>query len=231
MTVSIGLYNKIKNWLIDEYSGEICYRPFQVDGNPYKSKIFIINSYPEPLAINGANDTQAYANSLVDQKLFNQMNEDELQNSSREYKGTLNFTNWMKETYKRDVVLTSVNCYVAKEETVYKQLKKLNSPLIVKGARIFKEVIEEFAPSVIILQGSKTIKEFQEQFKERLKIKKDFTLPIQELEGSGVIAKLRLKNGDDCLILACRSMSHFGKNGQKFIEFKDQLAKTIKNLK
>nr|WP_106782259.1 hypothetical protein [Lysinibacillus timonensis] len=229
MTVSIGFYKRIHDWVLDEYTNKICFRPFQVNGNPYKSRVFVVGAQPEPLAKHESEDVKVYANSLVDENIFRLLNEEEMNQSSREYKGILNFVQYMKATNNEDVVVTSVNCYVEPDIRKLKSMKKLNDPLIVKGARIFKEVVNEFSPQIIILQGSKALKEFHELYEDKLIIKGDLTVPVSELENQGVIAELNLGSGKKCNVLACRSMSYFGKNGESFQEFKKIIGDLLNN--
>ena len=91
MAVSAGFYKKIQQWVIDEQSGDVAFRPFQTDGNPYMSNVFLVNTNPEPLAEIYASDLKLHADSLVDTNLFEELNRGQLNVSSREYKGNLNF--------------------------------------------------------------------------------------------------------------------------------------------
>lgn len=220
MTVSVGFYKKMHNWIIDEYTGEIVFRPFQVNGNPYKSKVLIVGITPEPLMERELDNPRIYADSLVDGELFEELNESRLKEVSREYKGVQNFVKYMKERYNEDVIISNVNCYIAEDANTLKKMKGLKNPLIVKGERIFREVVEEFSSPLIILQGTKTLKEFTDAFSEQLHYKTDFSLPIQEIENQGIFAELTLSNGNVCKVLACRSMSYFNKNGSKFEQLK-----------
>lgn len=124
MTVSVGFFRKIYEWIVDGHSDDIQYRPFQVDGNPYKSRVFLVGLYPESLAYFDLNDIKMYADSLVDGELFEQLNGLEIIAASREYKGSLNFAQWMKKEFNENVVLTNVNCLLAKDYKQFKQMKK-----------------------------------------------------------------------------------------------------------
>ena len=228
MAVSAGFLKKIERWAVDEHSGEILYLPFQTLGNPYKSKVVLVGAIPEPLLKVDASDFQILAETLVDSTLFSDLYRDEVAEASREYKGLLNFASWVKDNLNEQVVLSSLNGLNLDNEEL-KQLRKEKDPLYLKGFEIFKEIIQEFEPEILIIQGSTAYKLFLEQFKEQLvEIQvDDLTVSVQSLENSGVIAKLRLENGRSVNILVCRSMGAFGKEGKTFGEFKDTVAQLL----
>lgn len=224
MTVSIGFFRKIQEWVVDGLSDEIMYRPFQVNGNPYKAKVFLVNLYPESLGYYDVEDTKIYADSLVDGELFEQLNGLEIIKSSREYKGSLNFIEWMKKNYDEDVVLTSVNCFLAKDDKQFNQMKKENHFLYNSGKKLFEEIVYEFAPEIMIIEGSKAFDEFRKIYCERLVNKVDtFHLDnVKELEKHGVIAEFPI-NDRHVKVIACRNMSYFGKEGTSFGHLKETL--------
>lgn len=232
MTVSVGFFKKISDWIRDGYSQEIMYRPFQVNGNPYKSRVFLVGFYPETFAHFHLDDAKIYADSLVDQELFEQLNGVEIDAASREYKGSLNFSQWMKEKFGENVVLTYVNAFIAKDDKQFKQMKKENHVLYQTGKRLFEEVLHEFGPEIIIIQGSKAFDEFREIYQDRLVHKADafHTGTVQELEKLGIIAEYPLRNGETCKVLACRNMSYFGKEGATFGKVKETLSGLLNSL-
>lgn len=227
MAVSLGFYKKICQWIIDENSGEIAFRPFQVDGNPYKSNVFIVGVSPEQITKSDTFDIKIYVDSLVKNNLFEDTNE-LYKYGSREYKGMLNFVNWMKEQYTENVVITNVNSYLAESTQELKRMKRANDPLYIKGLLLFEEVVNEFVPNIIIIQGSKAFNDFLESFGHLLinKLSSIETDSVQQLEQQGVIAELPLLNGKNAKILVCRSMMYFGKEGASFGQFKE----TLENL-
>lgn len=220
MTVSMGFYKVIKQWVIDSETGNITFQPFQADGNPYKSNVFLVGASPELNLEIAMNNLKLYVESLVDGKLFQETFAQELQSASREYKGSLNFVSWMKERYNENVVLTNVNCLSTENAQMLKQMKKQEHPLYKRGLQIFEEVLNEFAPEIVILQGSSAYKAFIEHFGDRLIDFVSTNDTVQQLEQKGVLAKFPLKNGKNINIIVSRSMSYFGKEGNSFGKFK-----------
>lgn len=214
----------MQHWLVDEQSGEMLFLPFQTDGNPYKSKVLLIGQHPEPLIQLGISDVQILAETLVDRQLFQDLFQDEIRDASREYKGSLNFAAWMKEQLNEQVVLSSLNCLNI-EEGQLKQLKKGKDALYLKGFEVFKEVLNEFEPTVVILQGATAYKQFVELFKGQLSDYKeeDLLQSVQLVEGKGTLATLRLNSGATAKVLACRSLGSYGKTGKSFEVFKKSL--------
>lgn len=230
MTVSVGFFRKIHEWVADGQSREIKYRPFQVDGNPYKSKVFLVGLYPESLSSFDLKDAKIFADSLVDGELFEQLNGIQIIRASREYKGSLNFAEWMKKTYNENIVLTNVNCFIAKDDKQFKQMKKENHDCYLTGKKLFEEVLHEFSPEIIIIHGSKAFHEFREIYQDRLVHKTDafLTGTVQELEKLGIIAEFPLRSGKNSKIIACRNMSYFGKEGGTFGALKEAIGNLLK---
>lgn len=232
MTVSVGFYRKIHEWIIDELSNEIKFRPFQVNGNPYKSKVFLVGLHPEPLTYFGHEDAKIYADSLVDARRFEQLNGTELITASREYKGCLNFARWMEEHMAEKVVLSYVNCLLADDYKLFKQLKKENHFLYISGQKLFEEVVLEFGPELMIIEGTKAFDEFRTVYSERLINKHDQfdSASVQELEKLGVVAEFPYGERN-IKILACRNMSYFGRQGTSFGELKEEIQQILKESK
>ncbi|MFC5559336.1 hypothetical protein ACFPN4_09540 [Ureibacillus thermophilus] len=229
MTVSVGFFKKIHEWVIDGQSQEIKYRPFQVDGNPYKSKVFLVGLYPETLAYFDVDEAKIFADSLVDGELFEQLNGLEMITASREYKGSLNFAQWMKKTFNENVVLTNVNGFIAEDYKQFKQMKKENHFCYLSGKKLFEQVLYEFMPEVLIIQGSKAFEEFREIYQDRLIHKANAfeTGTVQELEKLGAIGEFPLPNGETCKIVVCRNMSYFGKEGTAFEALKETIGRLL----
>ncbi|MDN4494657.1 RNA 2'-phosphotransferase [Ureibacillus aquaedulcis] len=229
MAISTGFLKKIQRWVIDNESGEVLFLPFQAQGNPYKSRVLLVGAFPEPLLQVNAADFPILAETLVDKDLFTDLFRDEIEEASREYKGAINFASYVAEALNEQVVLSSINC-LNLESTELKQLKKDKDPLYLDGFTIFKEVVDEFEPEVLIVQGSSAFKLFIEQFKARLVDLEvdDLALSVQALEQKGVIAKLELDSGKIVNILVCRSMGAYGKEGKTFGEFKANLKQLLK---
>ncbi|HWK22537.1 MAG TPA: hypothetical protein VNS08_05830 [Ureibacillus sp.] len=228
MAVSSGFFKKIQRWVIDNESGELLFLPFQTEGNPYKSKILLVGSNSEPLLEMNASDIQLLADTLVDTKKFLDVFQNEVAEASREFKGSLKFASWVNENFGEQVVLSSINCLNSKNTDI-KRLKKENDPLYLKGFEIFKEVINEFQPNVLIIQGSATLKLFLEQFENQLLNYQldDLTMSVQELEEKETITKLSLNSGKEVNILVSRSMGAFGKEGRTFRKFKENLKQLL----
>lgn len=229
MTVSRGFYKKIQQWVMDNETGEITFLPFQADANPYKSKVFLVGASPEPKFELNLEDLEIYVESLVDAKLFQDLFAQEIKEASREYKGCINFASWMKEHFKENIVLTNTNCLFKENAQEVKQMKKEGHPLYKKGFQIFEDVVNEFEPEVLILQGSSSYKAFIDQFEGRLiEYKgKDTQDTVAQLEQQGVIAKLPLNNGKNVNVIVCRSMGYFGKEGNSFGDFKATLEQIL----
>lgn len=225
MSVSKGFFKKIQQWAVDKQSDSIAFLPFQGDGNPYKSKVFLVGTKPELEFHMDAGDIEIYADSLVDSRLFHDVFHDEM---SREYIGSINFAKWVKEHLNESVTLSSINCYISDPANL-KQLKKSKDPLYIQGFEVFQQVLHEFEPYILILHGASTFKLFLNQFQHQLVDFKEQDLKetVANLEQKGVIAKLPLNNGRYINVLVCRSMGYFGKEGNSFGHLKSTLNKLL----
>ncbi|MEL3959852.1 hypothetical protein [Lysinibacillus endophyticus] len=226
MTVSTGFNRKIQKWVLNE-QGKVAFQPFKVDGNPYKSKIFLVSATPEPYISVDPLDIRLHIDSLVDSIAFQELYYDEIKASSREYKGCLNFVIWAKEHLKENVVLSYINSLYIDSPQQLKHLKKQKDPLYQQGLDVFKEVLVEFSPSILIVQGTTAWKQFLEHFETQLIDFDSKGLTVQQLESKGVVAKIQLDSGEVVNILVCRSMGYFGKEGASFTEFKNALEQLL----
>jgi len=220
MAVSAGFYKKIKQWMIDSEAGKIAYQPFQANGNPYKAKIFIIGATPEPHLQIHPDNLDFYARFLVDSEGFQEIFQEEINAASREYKGCLNFMEWMKGNHNETVVLSYLNSLYVENTQSLKELKKQKHPLFTKGTQLLQEILNEFAPKILIVQGASNWKLFLDQFGDQLVDVVSINESVQQLESRGVVAKLLLTNGEEVNVLACRTLGNFGKTGTSFSELK-----------
>ena len=220
MSVSIGFHRKINNWSVSQEQ-EVVFRPFLVDGNPYKSRIFVVGSFPQPkLEIDYVERAQ-YIESLVDVAMFNDLYEEKIQ--SRENKGVATFMQWLKEVCGEVVVNTNVTTLMADSTKQLKELKKTTPEDYERGFQIFREVLEEFQPEILILHGADALKQFRHQFNDCLVDYYAHIEKVQELETVGTFAEIHFHEERKVNILACRNLSMYGKSGEKFTDFKQRV--------
>ncbi|MEO4053788.1 RNA 2'-phosphotransferase [Solibacillus sp. CAU 1738] len=222
MTVSVGFYKKIREWVIGS-SGEIDFRPFQVDGNPYKSRVFLVGAHPTPKIDSESTSESVYIDSLVYGDLFEELYGYQIVKQSREYSGTLSFVQWMKQEFDENVVVTYVNALQTNSAEELKQARKQMPDAYFKGQQIFKEVVHEFQPDTIILHGTQAVQQFRLLLDGQLIDDKASIDKVQHLEELGVFAEIQLENGHKIQVLACRSMRYFGKDGASFANFKERI--------
>lgn len=227
MAVSTGFYKKIKAW-VTEGDARLAFRPFQVDGNPYKSAIFVVGAFAAPKIDSNTTDEGVYIDALVNGLLFDEMYGYEMKQKSREYLGTTYFMEWLAQQVNEQAVATYVNTLQVQNAQELKQAQKESPALYKRGQAIFQEVLEEFQPQWMILHGTEAVQQFRASFAEQLTDHYSQISKVQELEELGIFAELSYKNGNTVKVLACRSMSYYGKEGKAFQAFKEQLQKTIK---
>ena len=224
MGVSIGFHRKINDWILSQEQQAI-FLPFVADGNPYKSRIFVVGLFPQPqLTINHFEQAQ-YIDSLVDAELFNILYGDVPQ--SRENKGVATFTQWLQETCDEVVVDTNVTTLMADSAKQLKELKKTAPQNYERGVQVFREVLEEFQPEILILHSADALKQFRSQFEDCLIDYYAHIDKVQELEEVGVFAELHFHEEHKVKILACRNLSLYGKSGEKFAKFKKHVLQQL----
>lgn len=230
MTVSDGFYRKIEKWLIDDETGDKRYKPFQINGNPYKANVFLVNVMANPVLATEQSYVKLFADGLVDEEILQELYAEKLANASREYKGSEQFAKWLYKISGEQVVLTSLNAYEVDDIKDAKLVKKQYPTQYERGQQIFEEVLTEFAPKIIILQGKAAVEQFQQRFNERLIIKNTKHTKIQDLEEAGLFATLHTADGRTIEVFATRSMAYFRKDGASFEIFKKNLKKALKRL-
>ena len=220
MGVSIGFHRKINDWILSQEQ-EVIFRPFLVDGNPYRSRVFIVGAFPQPKLDIQPGEQQQYIESLVDIELFDSRYGDLLQ--SRENNGVAAFTQWLKEEYSEVVVNTNVTTLMADSAKQLKEFKKTTPQDYEKGFQVFCEVLEEFQPEIVILHGADALKQFRHQFKDCLIDYYAHIEKVQELEDVGAFAEIHFHEERKVKILACRNLSMYGASGEKFADFKQHV--------
>lgn len=227
MTVSLGFYKKIKQWIIAEGTDQVLFRPFQTNGNPYKSRVFLVSAYATPVLKVEENSEQVFIDALVNADLLEELYSPQFAKASREVKGSRQFAAWMNEAHGENIVSTSINTYQINDAKELKAVKKEDPVNYQRGIDIFTEVVNEFQPDVIILQGSAAVEQFKALYTEHLVVFHPEMTKVQELENAGPFAEIYYKNGRVVKIFATRSMSYFGKDGSAFGAFKEKLQEVL----
>lgn len=224
MGVSIGFHRKINDWILSQEQ-EVIFRPFLVDGNPYKSRVFVVGAFPQPKLDIQHDEQQQYIESLVDVALFDSLYDEKMQ--SRENKGVDTFVKWLKEVCGEVVVNTNVTTLMADSAKQLKELKKTIPQDYEKGLQVFREVLEEFQPEIVILHGADALKQFRKQFEDCLIDYYAHIEKVQALEEVGAFAEIHFHEEHKVKILACRNLSMYGKSGEKFADFKKRVLQQL----
>lgn len=198
MGVSAGFQRKIEDWMIGE-DWSVAFRPFLATANPYKAKIMLVGTSTQPKV----DVDDLYIESLLNLSFFEEYYQ--FSSHSRENKGIVALANKLKD--HTPVLISNLNTLMvdsAKDLTAQK-----NTSNYERGIQVFQEVLEEFAPQVLILHGADTVKQFRKQFAEELQDDYADVEKVQELEEIGVFAQLQLKD-QSIQVMACRSLGQFG---------------------
>ena len=229
MPISKGFYKKVYPWLTGEDGKKVLYRPFLAKGNPYKSRIFLVSSHAVPLFKVEDRSEQIFAESLVNRELFHELYLSELKGAPREFKGSLQFENWLEKQHQESLIYTSLNTYQLESADEAKVAKQEDTANFERGDLIFKEVVDEFQPEIIILQGTAAYEQFKARYADQLVIYNEDVTKVQLLEQTGPFAEMVYDNGKKVSIFVTRSMSYFGVDGSKFELFKENFAKIVEN--
>ena len=224
MGISVGFYKYVSKWITDKQTAKVMFRPFEADENPYKASVFIVGSHPTPLLELPDEFTQTYANALVNRNEFCSLFPDYLSSTSRDVKGAIRFSNALKQ---QGVVSTIsyVNALTAMNLSQLKKQKKENADQYKRGVEIFREVIEEFKPPVILLHGNYALEQFRLNFSEYFIEFGHTSRSVSELEGEGIFGKIIHDDGKETLLFACKSLSYFKENDENFATLIEKLLK------
>ncbi|MEK4630214.1 MULTISPECIES: RNA 2'-phosphotransferase [unclassified Solibacillus] len=222
MPISTGFYKKIYQWMMNEEKNEAVFRPFISNGNPYKSRVFLVSSNALPLFKVQENKEQLFAEALIDRALFMQLYDDEVMTASREFKGSLQFEQWLLQ-HNEALIMTSLNAYQLANAEEVKRVKKEDTVNFTRGHKVFHEVLMEFQPEIIILQGKVAFTQFKTVYAEKLTIYNPSITKVPVLEEEGPFAELQYDNGKKAHVFVARSMSYFGKDGTTFERLKRKI--------
>ena len=110
---------------------------------------------------------------------------------------------------------------------ILKEFKKTIPQDYEKGFQVFREVLEEFQPEIVILHGADALKQFRHQFEDCLIDYYAHIEKVQELEEVGAFAEIHFNEERKVKILACRNLSMYGKSGEKFADFKKHVRQQL----
>lgn len=222
MPISQGFYKKLYQWLMNETNTTVAFRPFLTNGNPYKSRIFLVGANATPSFQVGENEERIFAESLVHRELFMQLFHEQYMKAPREFKGSIYFNQWLEQRGE-SVIYTSLNTYQLESVNDAKIAKKVDTENFARGQQIFNEVLQEFQPEIIVLQGATTFNQFKTMYAEDLVIYNPDITKVQLLEMEGPFAEYHYVTGKKALVFVTRSMSYFGRDGKIFEQFKENL--------
>ena len=224
MAVSQGFYRTITDWIYSEQRNEICFRPFQTAGNPYKTKCFLVCAYPDTILNVSNEESSLFAEALLDKELFEHLYGDEC--DSKETRGIQKFSHWYKTIEESPLVVTYLNCLQTNGLTALKLAKKDSPKDYRKGEKLFEQVLLEFLPQCIIVSGNEALKMLRKQYHEIIIDYHQTITKAKDLEQLGVFAKISLSSGHIVHVFACRHMSQFN---EKTMENLKNSVKTLLN--
>ena len=226
MSISPGFYKKIYQWLMNEANTTVAFRPFLTNGNPYKSRVFLVGANATPSFQVGENEASIFAESLVDRELFMQLFHEQYVTAPREFKGSIYFNQWLEQRGE-SAIYTTLNTYQLEHASDAKSAEKEDATNFVRGQQIFDEVLQEFQPEIIILQGTQAFHQFKAIYDESLVIYNPTITKIPLLEEEGPFAEMQYATGKKAYVFITRSMSYFGKDGNRFERFKENLIEKL----
>lgn len=223
--ISVGFFKHVHKWLTNESTSEILYRPFETNKNPYKANVFIVGSHPTPTLNLEITDLQQYANALVNRNTFYELFPDYLKTTSRDVKGALRLAEVLEENGLNSVI-SYVNALAAKNVTELKKSKKENEVQYNRGTEIFKEVLNEIKPPVIVLHGNYALDQFRVSLKDYFVEFGHANRSLAELEDEGVFGKIVYEDGTASHVYAVKSLATFKKDNEKFTHLIKEIVNT-----
>lgn len=215
MTVSAGFQRKIEDWMIGE-DWSVAFRPFLTNVNPYKAQIMLVGATAQPRV----DADESFVELLLQLDAYDEVYS--MAQYNRENKGIVAFMKRLEEV--APTVMTSLNPLMVDAAAELKAQKGTNNEK--RGQKVFKEVVTEFQPQIMILHGADTIKQFRKQFAEEIIDTYPTLTKPQELEKIGAFATWQLKN-KEIHVFACRSLSQYS-NGDSFHAFVQQIASFLR---
>lgn len=228
MAISIGFFKYVQRWIADSKRPEIVYRPFEAGDNPYRASVYIVCAHPSPTLSLHAKYARRYADALVDQNSLLELFPNYMKSTSRDVKGAYSFAQDLRY-YGISSVITYVNALTANNANDLKQMKKDNAAQYNRGFEIFKEVIAELKPPVLLLNGAFALEHFRSLYKNYFIEYGHFARNLTELMDEGMFGKLVHDDGKETLVFATKSLSFYNSDDEKYNKLLKQIAKeTIK---
>lgn len=209
---------------------DVYFRPFISKGNPQDSKIFLVGVNPATPIKTKEIDLESYTNLLMDYQLFHERYLDLRGTAgvSRTRMGILEFVRWISSYTNTPVLETNVITYPTKSIKELKRFNKENPKGYNKATNIFVSLLKEIEPSIIILHGANTVRQFNLSVGESGMLLESMpSKPIRYLENKGVTVNISYPSGKEGKVFACRHLMYHGKVGKSYKEFKDRLKEIL----
>lgn len=209
------------DWVGNPKNGEPYYRPYLSQGNTNKASIFILGINPATTIYKSEKYTKnEFARSLSHPEEFYE----KFYSYSGSQKTRMGINSLVKKIYAEtccSVIETNINAYPTPEA------KDLKNPelreQVSRGYEISKEVFEFFKPKLVIVHGKTTL-EYIKNFVTSVNI--DVDKIEHEMYPNAII------KGHTVCLAPCRHLMLYGKVGNSFNSYTQNLIKYIKdNLK
>lgn len=217
--------------------GDITYfRPYVCKGSTGKHGIFVVGINPATAILSTQVTIDQYVSSLNNPGLFDEIYSGErtktsVNSSSRTRLGINSFVKWLGQYTEMSILETNVNAYPAPN---YRSLKSKSEAIKRKGYEIFRTVIMEYEPRILIFHSVKAIRAFNNVLEvcglstsQQVNTSKD----IGSLEKESPLYDFCYKSGKEATVMACRHLRLYGYEGNSYNKFKTEILRVLeKNM-
>ena len=215
--------------------GKAYYRPYICNGDISNMDIFFVGINPATPICEENLDLDAYILLLNNyEKFVEYYKAMRLEQGKTEFSrtrlGINSFMSWLRQQTNLSIAETNINAYPTAN---LKQLKHEPKEITGKGKRVFRQLLLNIQPKIIILHGKDTVGNFSEMLcKEGLcnGTNIDLSCRIEQMEECLPLTLIRYPNGSTGTVLACRHFMYYGKNGDSFVRFKENVKLILNQL-
>lgn len=226
---------QLKEMCTQSITDKAYYRPYICDGDISNIDIFFVGINPATPIYANDMDLDKYTQLLNNyEKFIEYYKSIRLKQAKTEFSrtrlGINSFMYWLRQQTNLSIIETNINAYPTAN---LKQLKSEPKEIIEKGKNVFQQLLVSVQPKLIILHGKDTVANFSEVLHMAgvyNDINIDISSKIEQMEECLPLTSINYPNGSMGQVLACRHFMYYGKNGDSFAKFRENVQLILRQL-
>lgn len=205
----------------------VYFRPWICRGNPLESKTFLVGINPATPICSEEIDLDSYVRMLEDSDAFLKFYSERRVKAGKTRisptrQGIHSFGRWLEEKTQAPVIETNVIAYPTKNVD---ELSLISDDVIEQGRQIFRRLLMEIRPTLIIIHGADAVPHFLAVVKEEKLVEESLVIKgkISQMEKDSPILSFTYSTGETATVFACRHLVRYKEKGLSYELFRSKI--------